>query len=329
MTFGDFSLSVLASWIANQIGKLRKFPKNEYAKREDIDNNYLPVCLTRSGATITIESFGNPDRVIAPMQIDLWSKKLVDMQSFLCSQEENKIEDIGLALGIQNFIIYRGKLLVGVRIKAIKHVFRTDSVIAKGAFNTGYKLLKENSDMEKIKEEVFQNLFNFISVHFTMSFVEEDSNTHKEIIKRTGQNNCIINFNGRKYIGIIFINKSRYYPRYEIGICRYIDISSINPPIEIIDAFGKDQFEDENYWIWISEGKIHFRSFSSGHFVPNSKNKNEITHKHAILVSNQYLIDHFGIKEKYVPLASDELLEVSEILNRSFASPARSVLECF
>ena len=276
---------------------------------EEIDSNFLSISLSRIGSKINIKQFKKVDRVTAPMSPDLWSKKVKEMQSFIFNNGQNEINDIGVALGVQNFIAYQGnKLLAGVRTKAIKHSYCTNSVIAKGAFNTGYKLFKTEEDINAtIEKEDFQDLFvmHSSSSDFAKSFVKPNKKLHNEIISKTGHNNCILNINDHQYVCVIYINLSHYYPRYEIGICKYIEVKSSE---EVINTFGKDKYENENYWIWVCDGKIKFRSFSSGKFIPNIKKKPEIAKMQSLLVSNQYLTKHFGIKGKYVPVTSDELL---------------------
>ena len=151
-------------------------------------------------------------------------------------------------------------------------------------------------------------------------------------MERSGRNRCVIEFGGTKYVALIFVNTSRVFPRFEIGICKYIDIQGLNYD-EYISPFGQDEYakgkEEGNYWLWINDGVIHSRSFASSEYIPCFRENKMLEGKKAILIRND--IEKYGFLEKYVPFVSDEILcDEEEVFNASpFSSPARSLLELF
>jgi hypothetical protein len=135
-----------------------------------------------------------------------------------------------------------------------------------------------------------------------------------------------------------FVNDSRWFPRFEVGIWKYIDISSFEKG-DIVHGFGEDLYKDYrgqenmeqmkiNYWIWVKDGEIFYGSFPEERFIPRYKHTKYSRLKHSVLVSTKYLIETYGKPEQYTPFASDEVLGIDNVIKDQFSLPARTLLTC-
>jgi hypothetical protein len=293
---------------------------------------YLPVTMIKDGKNIQIEPQKASVIITNKMEFKAYKNKILEMESFLKNDTKKEINNIGLAIGVQNFL-YDNKLYAGVRTKS-KATDKSQAgyLIAAGLFNTGYRLLKENdprtSSLYQLTDPYYLDDLFKVTDQIKKNYVDIGSPVHKIIIDNCGifQGNIKFN-NGESQVSVILINKSIYFPRYEVGICKYIDISNYNFEDEVISDFGEDFYEDENYWLWVNEGKIYYRSYKSESIMMGVKKV--ASNKKSILIKNDYFEKLFKVKESYIPIASDELIDSDTTINRPFSSPARSLLELF
>jgi len=298
---------------------------------EPSEQKYLPFKITRKKGLINIQASEEVEAISEKMESRKWHDKVESMKLFIRG-EINEINDVGLAIGIQNFIYINEsqRLLAGIRTKAVKNSIKTGSVLAKGAFNTGLAIIRGFSDnsMDPWKSPAhLQDLFH--TKNDKKYFITKENKIYEILSAKGGKNICEIKFTGgERRIALLFVNTSRFYPRFEIGIMKYIKLPELKEG-KYIDGFGRDAYEDENYWIWIDDGKIIMRSYSGGQFIPNIGSNSPLYSKQWILITNTYLEQEFGISEKFIPLASDEELNLEFTLNRPLSSPARSIAELF
>lgn len=137
----------------------------------------------------------------------------------------------------------------------------------------------------------------------------------------------------------IFINNSCWYPRFEIGIWKFMvmpnyETKSCEKNHHFITGFGEDVFQDYrgnienpwdqiNYWVWIRDGQIAYRSYPEERylprFVPQRRQWNDC---HGILISSEDLKKHYGINDDLTPMVPDEILENADSIKRVIKTKA-------
>ena len=168
-----------------------------------------------------------------------------------------------------------------------------------------------------------------------------------------GLNLWRINFeSGSEGVATIFANNSWIFPRFEIGVWKFIDISlesnaSLQEAFEkndgIAEGFGQDMFLDYrgwesvedspvNYWIWVKDNEIFYWSYPEERLIP--RHRPAIYHskpKHAVLVKTDYMAKYYNNPIKYTPFTSDENLinYPDAVVSDQFSFPARALLKCF
>ncbi len=312
---------------------------------QESPKDYLSVNLIKEGARTIRISVSKPYTIeefdpwnISKKKRDEIDEKLRRIKLFLRSPIETNIEELGLAIGIQNCIYFEKDLYIGLRKKAKVDDVRyknTGVSIALGSFNTGYKLIKGEKD---INLNSLQDLFDAIP---EKQFIDENDKVFEMLKKKLDNEVWEISFgkDTKRYQGTIFLNDSEYMPRLEIGIWKFIALDPQNIVNGFYEGFGADKYSGEgNYWIWVKHGKIYFESFESDEDVKerlkvinrssDSATLNKIKGKHRILLTRKFL-DEIGIKEKYTPFASDEALASDCVINLPFSSPARALLSRF
>ena len=293
---------------------------------------YLPFKFVRANNSISAFPCNGVKSISEKMDLQKWKNKVDEMIRFM-NGEVDEIIDVGLAIGVQNFIYLTGdnQLLAGLRTKAVSLNVSTGAVLANGAFNTGYAIIrglsKNNIDPWKSLANL-QDLFNTKNID-EKNFITRDSDIYSALSSKSSKNICDIKFiESEQKTALMFVNASRFFPRFEVGIIKYMNLPELIED-NYIDGFGKDSFEDENYWIWIADGKIIMRSYSSGRYIPDIGVDSPLYDKQWLLIKNEYLKQEFGLTEQYLPLASDEELNLDVTLNRPLSSPARSIAEIF
>ncbi len=342
VTFDSLGLKNFSKrWGAQELYDVRyksdkEFHDNSTLLHNNIDQNYLPFILNKKNGIFGIEKNGSSVNIKKRMDLQVWSDKVNQIKKLLSSsKEEGSVSGIGVAIGIQNFLYDGNVLCAGVRTKSTLDGWNTGFSLAKGAFNTGYKLFKKIDDYEKfLEEKTPQDLFDLVpTTKATKKFVKEGSFIDELITNKAGSQRGIIDIDGSRFVALFFINTSRFFPRIEIGICKCIDISKI-PFNGYIAPFGQDSFcankkEEGNYWLWINDGIIFARSISNERYIPCVEQREKIKNKQAILIKND--VKKYGFPEQYIPLVSDEILGNESVLlsSRPFSSPARSLLDLF
>jgi len=134
-----------------------------------------------------------------------------------------------------------------------------------------------------------------------------------------------------------FVNDSKWFPTFEVGIWKYIDINSFEKG-DMVHGFGQDLYADYrgqenmeqmkiNYWIWVKDGEIFYWSFPEERFIPRYKPTKYSELKHSVPVSTKYMIETYGNpKKQYTPFAFDEVLGVDNVIKDQFSLPARALL---
>lgn len=242
-------------------------------------------------------------------------KIINEMYQFLSDPQKKHIRT-GLAIGVQNFLLKDETLFAGIRKEGKKNKESlVNNFIGEGSFNTGYRIV---TDKEFIHEEPI-DFFKLIGIN----------RVKKNFTKENGLINLLTNnYNlkewyvrpilDQQYFCIIFINNSKIFPRYEIGICKFIDINELHfDRNSYYKDFGADKYAIEskkfNYWLWVSGGEIHFLSFYQ---INGIEGKN-------ILMKNN--LENY----KYIHICSDEWIGNENTMNELLSSPARSIVEVF
>jgi len=301
---------------------------------DNFNEKFLPIKISKNNGLFRIEKNGPPMHCQRRMMLEEWSNKVHELEELFFSNSENKsIDGIGIAIGIQNFLYDGSSIYAGVRTKAMSDAWGTGFTLGKGAFNTGYRALRDDAAFDQIVNHDFQDLFNLLpTAGVTKTFVKDGSDISLMIKQKAGRRAGIVELNGNKYVALFFINTSRILPRIEIGICKYMDISSAGFD-EYLSSFGKDKFaeksEEGNFWLWINDGIIFARSIANENYIPCISEREKLANMNCILIKND--IEKYGFVERYVPLVSDEVLtNESELLStQPFSSPARALLELF
>lgn len=238
-----------------------------------------------------------------------------EMHQFLSDPQKNHIRT-GLAIGVQNFLLKDGTLFAGIRKEGKKNKESlVHNFIGEGAFNTGYRIV---TDKEFIHDEPI-DFFRLIGIQrVKKNFTKENGVINLAKKKYNLKEWYIRPMLDQQYFCVIFINNSKIFPRYEIGICKFIDINALNfDRNPYYKDFGADKYAIEsrkfNYWLWVSRGEIHFLSF---HQINGIEGKN-------VLMKNN--IENY----KYIYTCSDEWIGNENTVSDLLSSPARSIVEVF
>ena len=123
------------------------FSDESSLSNEFIDEKYLPMTLEKKGNCISFPECGKIVQINKVMDSKLWSQKIHKMENFIIAENiETNISDIGIAVGIPNFIYDGTKLFIGVRTKSNIDGNGTGFSLAKGGFNTGYLAFRFSSE---------------------------------------------------------------------------------------------------------------------------------------------------------------------------------------
>jgi class 3 adenylate cyclase len=331
-----------------------EYPKNKTLEELNEESSFISVKLkkkegdqiTKERCEVTIDYEGSSKETIESYleRADEWSEKISEMYGFLETRQACEI-DVAISVGIQNFILYKDKLLAGIRKKS-KNILVKDSglKIGRGTLDTGYKAITNIEVLENIvissdPQDLFKRCQNKKFAKNGVRCGQEKLNNligmvAKQISSRAKRARQIFSFGTEvNRIALFFINKSRIVPRFEIGICNFMVVTENDFKDGFIESFGYDEYlhtdEEENYWLWICDGKIHARTIPTAFGIPNREVWKNFVGKKNLLVNND--IEEFGFLEKYIPVVSDEALSNDQEVFHSMplSSPARSLLEIF
>ncbi len=287
-------------------------------------------------------------------------ERLAEMHRFVTGRSDSV--ETGIAIGIQNCLYdHKAKdLFVGVRYKSKIDATNSRTSLSRGGFNTGYLLLRSHkNDRERVRSmESLQDLFvSRKAKHFIKPFIDTDQGTldvkrdkisgqvyeHVDSqLKIFGSQLFKIQLlknsaGNREYgYGSLLINNSCWFPRFEIGIWKYMDISQLTEkekePIKTdnsegytehyVKGFGEDLFQDYrgnvriedvasqiNFWVWVKDGEIRYRSYPEERFIPRKKPQRRTQPlAHSILISSDQLEREYGIGDRNTQFVPDENL---------------------
>lgn len=282
----------------------------------------------------------------------------------------------GIALGVQNclFNSNTNELFVGVRFKSNVDATSSGICLSKGEFNTGYQLIRNGGDHRESAKTIdtLHDLFNSSTTlkHLVMplqsKYKDENMGSREQITGRVFDaiNSRLKLFGTRlfklklqkKYDGSqeyvyasLFINNSCWFPRFEIGVWKYMDISSfeddqLNNEKHFVDGFGEDVFQDYrgtvedpaseiNFWVWVKDGEIKYRSYPEERYIPRNKPQRRMRPQcHSILVSSDQLSSQYEINNRFTQFVPDETLsrlEFDQIMHTRAGQPATRLLTWF
>jgi hypothetical protein len=306
------------------------------------------------GNFLKIEPSGDePEIVQGDLDEEEWRKRIEAMHQFLANPKHEPLTlKAGLAIGIQNCLVDDGNIYVGFRMKSGSDFYSSSMSVAKGSFNTGYQLLQPGGEKNFETMEALQDLFVTMPWHIKQSVRLEDPIYRKlcDRVEAIGGKLFRVLFDKQEGVASIFINHSRRFPRFEIGVWKFIDLSSkeFSKHKEklycngIIDGFGVDVFLDYrgadgveetpiNYWIWVKDGEIFYWSYPEERLIPRKKpGKPPEKPMHAVLVTTKHMAEAYGNTVRYTPFTSDEnLRKPDSVLAERFSLPARVLLSCF
>jgi hypothetical protein len=252
--------------------------------------------------------------------------KVGEMHSFLLDPAIPEIDGAGVSMGIQNCLFDGKNIYVGLKMEAEVDENFKSFCASKGVFEPGYELLTQ---APRSKEELHD-----IGKEFNGKDVDDRiSGLMKQRVEAMGRELWHIKFSdGQTAVATVFVNNSGQVPRFEIGVWKFIAISSdefkkkFNDKLDkhgIIDGFGND--EDNNqfyYWIWVRNGEIYYWSFPKEKLIPRYISSNEKSWKQ-VLVKTCYMTD------TYTPFAPDDALGVENVVKDRFSAAARHLLSCF
>ncbi len=300
--------------------------------------DYLSVSLARKGDTIQVLSSRKRKIRDGPMDYVRWKSKVAGLEELVSNSSIANVDDVGISIGVQNFLYHDVYgLLVGIRLKSKDNSGYpgTRSIIIKGGLNAGNSLVREPKDMPSDIESV-ADMFTVVSTEYRkLSPAGAGSKVYQALISRCKIGIDCFMFrlpNGQSHLAVVSVNDSRIFPRIEVGLIRIIDISSlITDKVPLISTFGEDKYEDENYWLWLSDGKIVFRSYKTGRVIPGVHFWDSLYHQRGILVSNDHLLSKGLVRERYVALSDEDLnSQNTEILvYPTISAPGRAVARLF
>lgn len=317
---------------------------------------FLLVKLYKNGGALGIAPSSKPP-VTKRISENEWSDAVSKMTDFLHGKKKSS-GDVNIAIGVQNCLYDSdsNNVYVGVRMKSTEDASQTSVRVAQGSFNTGYKLLRAGDGMRVGSASALQDLFVLKKDDALKRTVNEGSPTYqrmKEKADSAGIKLWRIGLGDDKdLIGTVFINNSHRFPRFEIGIWKYVDISDLRLPRrgedgqripwnkeEPLWGFGEDLYQDYrgqadqvpcNYWIWASEGEVFYWSYPEERLIPRCKpTKGEDKPKDSALLSMDYMIETYGVRTRYTPFARRTDVSGDDVIKAQFSFPAREILTYF
>ncbi len=343
--------------------------ESERRKKKEPPERYVYCELIREkiGGAIRIEITDEEvEYNERPVEESRRIENLINMNKFL----DGSLHSVktGVAIGIQN-CIYRPEkdsiedaLFVGVRYKSLRDPTASSTSLSKGEFNTGYKLIRNPvRDRDSLRSiDKLQDLFVSQQTKYLVQpeqkisnedypFAELDRNRQalNGIVYQTIQDRLKIfgtqlykiqlldhASGGQQYgYGSLLVNNSTWFPRFEIGVWKYMEIGDYESVKEAqakrsafneqhyVKGFGEDLFQDYrgnidnptdklNFWIWCKDGEIHYRSYPEERFLPRLIKKRRTDFEaHRLMISQNDLTCVYGINDKFTQFAPDEVLE--------------------
>ncbi len=349
------------------------------------DQSYRNCKLNRQGNKITI-SFNDAKEVSSLVSrnksedphvvsinsgdfneaLECWRvNKLIEMQKFLFKYSSADVHT-GVAIGVQNCLYDEGRdeVCVGIRYKSNVDASATGISLGKGEFNTGYLLLRKKEHIERVKAaDVLQDLFVANNAKYHLKPPDDGEikkagkvydyvNSRLQLFGTQLFEVCFKDTDGDEISlgwGSLFINNSCWFPRFEIGIWKYMDIDrgDINDHARkrhFLPGFGEDLFQDYrgnvdnpaseiNFWVWAKDGRIVYRSYPEERYIPRCKPQRRTRFKcHQILISSEALAEQYGIVDQYTPFVPDEIIRSAasnEFINVKPTQPAVRLLTWF
>lgn len=313
-------------------------------------------------------SDSEPKKVSEELDEGKWRSDIEGMRQFLANPKTGSKLEAGIAIGVQNCLVDEGEIYVGIRMKSGNDFYSSSMSVAKGSFNTGYKLLEEGDEKNFASMEALQDLFVAMPKHIKQTVHKDkgdeiNTSIYKKLKERVEANGSKLYSvrlpSGEKGVASVFINHSRRFPRFEIGIWKFIDLHSIHDNKNnisckvalhgnkvrdadgIIDGFGIDAFLDYlgtdgveetpiNYWIWVKDGKIHYWSYPEERLIPRKKPGKTQKPMQAVLLTTEHMTKAYGNPVEYTPFTNDDNLRKPEqVLAERFSLPAKVLLSCF
>jgi hypothetical protein len=277
------------------------------------------------------------------------NSKLIEFQESFFEGCPKKPMSCALSLGIQNCLFDGNYVYVGLRMKARINTNFSSVFLKDGSakFETGYGFLDDKRPDEDNLIIELKDSFVSNQKEYPNNFVENGSEVKKIIQERLESASAklwTIKFSdGTIRFGSIFINRSKETPRLEIGIWKYIDISSIKDQ-EMVFNFGSDikvpqEQKDDNdlieicYWIWVKDGAVYYWSFPKERYIPryvsSSKTEIEINDDLGVLVGTKAMLEKYGRPDLYTPFAPDDVLQIHNVVRDRFSAAARKLLTYF
>jgi|CXWL01.1.fsa_nt_gi hypothetical protein len=338
------------AYFKNRLDK--QFSKESEEESKEIERPFVEIAWIGDGL-LEISPCGKTETVKGNLEESKWLERVNDMYQFLANFEHGKTLQAGLAIGIQNCLFDRDDIYVGIRMKSSSDFYSSSMGVAKGIFNTGYQLLQTGGESNFKTIEAVQDLFVTMpwhikqTVHLKSPIVEN----LKHRVELAGGRLWRVRLpDGQEGVASIFVNHSKRFPRFEIGIWKFIDLSSKEFSNDkrklhcngIIDGFGVDVFLDYrgadgveeipiNYWVWVKDGEIFYWSYPEERLIPRKKpGKPPEKPMHAVLVTTKHMTEAYGHTVKYTPFTSDEKLRNPDtVLAERFSLPAKVLLSCF
>lgn len=297
----------------------------------EVRAQYLPVTISRRGDTLHVEPAGEARQVDRRLPFRDWCDQVARLQRFLADPNERQVVDVGLAIGIQNALWANEKLYPGLRMKGRIDRHGSGATVAQGAFNTGYQLLKRAEDTACLESSPnLQDLFHLVGNRLRKQSIPADGAVYESFLRQVGNKRFKLQLGaGAEEVVTVCLNKSLYFPRLEIGVWRYVDISGTNIYQRgFLPGFGSDVFAGEgSYWIWMDEDEVEFRSYGDMSHIPRREGWPVPDSEAQVLATRSYLTEQWGVVDVFLPWASDEDVNATNVIKEPFSSPARALME--
>jgi len=309
------------------------------------ETEYFNVTLQRKGEIIKITHTPLPEKnsslseVAKLEQVNKMHNLLARRYEKTAPNEKEPINEVNavVAIGVQNclynetnksfYVGLVGQLEVDPNFKSYSS--------PTGIFKPGYEILAQHIPAEK---KNIQDLFVIGN-----SFKKEDVTSSSpvspslyELIKERaevmGHTLWNIQLSDKEIsIATIFINRSEPVPRFEIGVWKFINITSLEDSYIVQNFGGGTPEQKDSYWIWVRNGEIYYWSFPDEDLIPRhfTNKDNACQSGKLVLVKTEYLCDTYGRPEKYTPFAPDDALGEENVVKDRFSAAARELLSCF
>ena len=314
------------------------------------ETEYFNVTLQREGEIIKITPTPLPEKnsslseVAKLEQINKMHNLLALRDKKTAPNEKEPINEVNaaVAIGVQNCLydeISKSFYVGLMRQLKVDPTFKSYSS-SRGIFKPGYEILAQHIPAEKKNIQdlfVIGNSFKKEDVTSSSSVSPSLYELIKERAEAMGHTLWNFQFSDEKIgIATIFINRSEPVPRFEIGVWKFINITSLeNQYLEdqyIVPNFGSGTPEQkDSYWIWVRNGEIYYWSFPDEDLIPRYFTNKDNTYQpnKLVLVKTEYLFDTYGRPEKYTPFAPDDALGEENVVKDRFSAAARELLSCF